>query len=883
MKIRALELTNLRRFGAKRARIDGIGDGVSVLSQPNEFGKSTFFDGLHALFFQPHRSSRAPVKALQPHSGGAPEVAVELDLPEGRFRLEKRWLSRPTARVLDATGRLIAQEDEAEAWIDRLTGQGLAGPSGLLWVRQGLLGMEPEGAGAADKSDREKALTARRDLLSSVAGEIEMMTGGRRMDQVLARVNEALAKLATNTLRPRSGGEWARATDEAEALAQDRAGLEIKVARLSSELANRAAITRDLIRLADPDQAARDQAAFDQAGQALRAAETHAEQARKAESDLRLAQLTAGQGAETIRRLEDLKLRLGQAIAAQAKTSEELARTEALTSEAAALDTTAAREQAAAVGAVQALAARLDLAQRAGLALAARDRMAGLAARLERADRQRAALDDHLAARSPLKVTRDLLDLAEKAQGERDRLALQDEARLVAVTLTYSGAARVTAAGQPIGAEGLKLRGSTALDLPGIGRMVIDPGLVAAGDIGAKLQQAQDRLATALMACGAADLAAARHAFAETGRLDAAISQARALLAELAPEGADALRTALAVARSEAGDLPGAAPDAAAAEDIAGLQSQLRSARETEERAQVHRREAEARHARLREARAASRAAELAAGQVLDAVRAEAGDPVDLAARLLHLAEAQTGLAEAETQAAGTLARLTTNAPDLETARAAVTRLASVIEGRRRDRARLESDLAGVSGSIGALADEGIEEALGDLRGREATALARAARYEREVKALARLRTALEAARREAREAYLGPVLRELDPLLSILHPGASLRIDDTSLLPVALMRDGQDEEIEILSGGTREQLAVLTRLAFARLFAQSGRSVPVILDDALVHSDDDRIEAMFTALHRVAQDQQIIVLTCRQRAFASLGGERLHAQISSV
>ncbi len=73
------------------------------------------------------------------------------------------------------------------------------------------------------------------------------------------------------------------------------------------------------------------------------------------------------------------------------------------------------------------------------------------------------------------------------------------------------------------------------------------------------------------------------------------------------------------------------------------------------------------------------------------------------------------------------------------------------------------------------------------------------------------------------------------------------------------------------------------TRLAFARLFARSGRPVPVILDDALVHSDDDRIEAMFTALHRVAQEQQIIVLTCRQRAFAPLGGERLFARVEGV
>lgn len=152
-----------------------------------------------------------------------------------------------------------------------------------------------------------------------------------------------------------------------------------------------------------------------------------------------------------------------------------------------------------------------------------------------------------------------------------------------------------------------------------------------------------------------------------------------------------------------------------------------------------------------------------------------------------------------------------------------------------------------------------------------------------EVKALARLRTALEDARRAAREAYFGPVLREIAPLLSILHPGATLRLDDVSLLPITLTRDGQDEGLEILSGGTREQLAILTRLAFARLFARSGCPVPVILDDALVHSDDDRIEAMFTALHRVAQDQQIIILTCRQRAFASLSGERLLARVEGV
>ncbi|MEY3307905.1 MAG: hypothetical protein RLZZ413_1943, partial [Pseudomonadota bacterium] len=69
---------------------------------------------------------------------------------------------------------------------------------------------------------------------------------------------------------------------------------------------------------------------------------------------------------------------------------------------------------------------------------------------------------------------------------------------------------------------------------------------------------------------------------------------------------------------------------------------------------------------------------------------------------------------------------------------------------------------------------------------------------------------------------------------------------------------------------------ALLVRLAFARLLARTGRHAPVILDDALVYTDDDRIERMFDALHGQAADLQIIVFSCRQRAFRDLGGTKL-------
>ena len=74
MKLRALHLTNVRKFTGKRAAITGIGNGITVVSEANEFGKSTFFDALHALFFEKFGSTARPVKSLQPYAGGAVEV-----------------------------------------------------------------------------------------------------------------------------------------------------------------------------------------------------------------------------------------------------------------------------------------------------------------------------------------------------------------------------------------------------------------------------------------------------------------------------------------------------------------------------------------------------------------------------------------------------------------------------------------------------------------------------------------------------------------------------------------------------------------------------------------------------------------------------------------
>ena len=99
------------------------------------------------------------------------------------------------------------------------------------------------------------------------------------------------------------------------------------------------------------------------------------------------------------------------------------------------------------------------------------------------------------------------------------------------------------------------------------------------------------------------------------------------------------------------------------------------------------------------------------------------------------------------------------------------------------------------------------------------------------------------------------------------LEEGFSLR---------ALTRAGEREDFAVLSDGTREQLAVLVRMGFARVLADRGMPVPLVLDDPLVYSDDERLAAMCRALEDAGRVHQVVLLTCRETAFQKLAGRRL-------
>ena len=73
------------------------------------------------------------------------------------------------------------------------------------------------------------------------------------------------------------------------------------------------------------------------------------------------------------------------------------------------------------------------------------------------------------------------------------------------------------------------------------------------------------------------------------------------------------------------------------------------------------------------------------------------------------------------------------------------------------------------------------------------------------------------------------------------------------------LKRGAVIEPFKSLSLGTREQLAVLARIAFADLLREKGQPAAVILDDAIVFADEERFDNMMLILTKAAKNLQVL------------------------
>lgn len=863
MKLTAITLNDVRRFTSP-VRVTGIGAGLNVMSAPNEEGKSTLFDALHALFFQSYRSRGKEITALRPHAGGAPTVIVDLTTAEGAFRVMKRWFSKPAAEVWQGS-RLVVKADDAETWIAALTqGKGDGGPAGLLWVRQGLTALDQ-----GSKTEREVAHGARRDLMSSVTGEVESLTGGRRMDTAIARCRDELDRYVTSGGRPKAGGPLKAAEDEVVTLSQRQRELTTLTDTLRGNLDRRHAVRRELGELRAPEAIAERRKRLDAASRDHDAARQHAERTARALDVVTMARMTLTGATTRLVALRAAREEMANAERAAAEANAFDTEAQTVLAKADSALTQAQAEAGAARAALAAAEAQLRVSMKAEAARTAQTRRAEIDDRLTRAAGIEATL---VADRKATATDPDTAGLArlEKAAQEVTVLQKLRDSAAADVMMVYAGGVTsgVSLDGVPIvaGAHQPIPEGAT-LDLAGLGRLTIRPGKTV--DDTRKLAKAEADLASALAAFDLPDMEAARHAAALRAEATSRLAQAQATLAGLVPNGVAALRAERDTLPdpTEAGaDVP--APDAA--QSVVDLCANARDAAEASldaaRRTADQDRQTAARAAAANEGAQARLARATTAIAVFDnpesLERALASDRDLAEVRLTEAEAAHRGLAE--------------TAPDLAATEAALTRARSVDEQAEAEVARLAEELSGLDTAIDLRSGEGVEEELADITARLGTAERRLESLRFEVAVLQELAATLDTARASARDRYFEPVMAELKPLLRLLWPDAELRFDGDSILPMSLTRHGQEEEVDVLSGGTQEQIALMVRLAFAHMLAAAGRHAPVILDDALVYTDDDRIERMFDALHRQASELQIIVLSCRQRAFRDLGGQKL-------
>ncbi|RUM08684.1 AAA family ATPase [Rhizobium chutanense] len=870
MKLTALRLHNVKRFAGRGIAVEGITDGVNVLSAANEHGKSTCFEALHALFFQPHSGTPKNVQMLRPYSGGNPIVEADISIETGRYRLTKQFYSGRRASVTDlGSGRIVAQADEAEAFIGDLISGGTSGPAGLLWVRQGVTGIENR-----SKSEEENDKRVRESLLSSVQGEVEALTGGRRMTAVLEACEEELNRLVTTTLRPKTGGRFAAALEERDRLQAEEARLAKEVEMLHGALDRRRSVQARLRELENSDEEAGRKAAIANAEAVLEAAKLHERELKALDAEAALAASRRDAAQQAFDRFHTALNRSGELARRFALAEKEL-------SNAAEQRTASLVESEAATAEVQAAEAeervnrewlaRLEAALRSRHAA---ERLAELRQRLEQAETARQQIEDGEAAHALLAIPADAIERLEALDLKIVGLRAAAEVGLPTLRIDYlkDVSGLVSMDRQPLpGGEDKSFAGMARLDIAGVGTLTIHSSRQAEQD--GALETAQSARQTLLAKLGVESLLAARQRDIAARSKHEELVRARQRLADLAPKGIDALHLdAARFAELSQGPVDLDADPEEVRTRLADATRRIELARNRAREASVMRTEAgeailraQTEHARLR--------------QELDAIEAIIGPEAgrndvqqDLTAELSSAKE-QFDAAELR---AGPLRR---TGRDLAGAEAALARARSVADAAGREIARLREELADLGGQIRTRSDSAVEENWSEIRDLLAAAREQVKRFETEVAVLDRLRKALTATRAAARDLYLKPVMNELAPLVGLLFDDISITFDGDSLLPQIVRRNGLDEDVDRLSGGMREQLSVLTRLAFARLLTRDGRPAPVILDDALVYSDDDRIERMFDALHRQSRDQQILVFSCRQRAFARLGGNVLAMQ----
>jgi uncharacterized protein YhaN len=165
----------------------------------------------------------------------------------------------------------------------------------------------------------------------------------------------------------------------------------------------------------------------------------------------------------------------------------------------------------------------------------------------------------------------------------------------------------------------------------------------------------------------------------------------------------------------------------------------------------------------------------------------------------------------------------------------------------------------------------------------KAELLARGREYAQLKLGVAVVRRAMERYRRK----HENPLLERANELFRRITLGDFVDLfvdhdDRDGAILVGRQRDGRPKRVEQMSFGTREQLFLALRIAAIERFVATVGPVPVLFDDAVLESDDDRSEKIFETLGELARSTQVIVFTHRRHQ-AELGERVLADRLAAL
>ena len=892
MKIRAIAVNQFKQFTTPMG-LNDIGDGLNLVVGPNEMGKSTLLDALRAALFEKYSSQARPIKALQnDRNQAAPVVELAFEVDDGTYRIRKRFVKKPYAQLFCPDGRKL-EGDAAEDTLRGLLGVDEPGKTGakpetlgmwsVLWVQQG------QSFGALDLPD-----SARSNLHSALESEVGEVLGGRSGRALPDEVEQQRSRFVTATGRPR--GDYKKRIDDVETLRCEREGLQNRRCELSNTMQGLEAAQETLDRLSSGEQDQEDKKERDAARN------RHGELARlesrieAAATDVELKTRNLQQAEQALAERQALKEQItsnAEALAAAKEKLDEVGEKDRqLRKQIEGLRKKAHQAEDAVTEADKAV----SMARRMLTAVQREGRIRELQARYEKAHeaekKQRAAQQGAAA----ILVTDEKIEAIRGAakQLETARSRLSAAATRVAFDMPSERLSRIEVDGAVLAAGQTSVEAveGTTITIPDYGRISVQPAITGRDGLIAQQREADKALKAALEECGVKSAAAAEEQLAKREK--------RLREAQLARQEAELH----APKRDDYG--AGAQP---LADHIAGLKTTLDRERAdlrieslpSENNAEQALRAVQERAQEARDTQTTARAALDAPEEEMGRIRTEWGsvktryDDAEERLKTLknRLTEAEEQVADDDLEAAVTSARKALEAQKkavlaLEKQRegetlaqleARISRLETALQKRHDKRSELREQVARLQSHIEALEGTGLDEA-GAQKTRELDfADEQRKRYEREVSVLTLLLSTLRSAETEAKERYLSPVLQRVRPYLQLLFPGAKIAIDENLHIVGVVRENDYEESFAHLSMGTQEQIAVLVRLAFAEMLVEHGHPATVVLDDALVFSDDRRMGRMFDILNLVGKKVQIIVLTCREQLFEGIGGKHLSLQ----